>query len=36
VQTAVHAHGGQATARRLPDGSLAVDLLLPLQPLPAD
>jgi nitrogen-specific signal transduction histidine kinase len=29
VQTAVHAHGGQATARRLPDESLAIDLTLP-------
>ena len=29
VQTTVHAHGGQATARRLPDGSLALDLVLP-------
>lgn len=29
AQTVVHAHGGQATARRQPDGSIAVDLLLP-------
>ncbi|MGE3175639.1 MAG: histidine kinase dimerization/phospho-acceptor domain-containing protein [Planctomycetota bacterium] len=29
VQTAVHAHGGQATARRLPDGAVAIDLHLP-------
>lgn len=29
AQAAVHGHGGQATARRLPDGSLAFDLALP-------
>lgn len=29
VQTTVHAHHGQATARRLPDGALALDLLFP-------
>ena len=29
VQTAVHGHRGQATARRLPDASLALDLSLP-------
>jgi len=29
VQTTVHGHGGQATARRMPDGSLALDLQLP-------
>jgi len=28
VQTAVHSHRGLATARRLPDGSLAIDLVL--------
>lgn len=29
VQTAIHAHRGQATARRLPDGAVAIDLELP-------
>jgi signal transduction histidine kinase len=29
VQAAVHSHRGQATARRQPDGSLAIDLQLP-------
>jgi hypothetical protein len=28
VQTVVHAHHGQALARRLPDGAIAIDLLL--------
>jgi two-component system sensor histidine kinase CreC len=28
-QAVTHGHGGQATARRLPDDSLAIDLLLP-------
>ena len=29
LQTAVHAHGGQATARRMPSGALALDVQLP-------
>ena len=32
VQTTVHGHGGQATARRMPDGSLALDLQMPTSP----
>jgi len=30
TQTVVLAHGGQAMARRLPDGSICLDLLLPV------
>ena len=29
AQTTVHGHGGQATARRMPDGSVVLDLQLP-------
>ena len=29
AQTVVHAHGGAATARRRPDGTVLLDLLLP-------
>jgi signal transduction histidine kinase len=32
VQTVVHAHGGSALARRRPDGTLLLDLLLPAPP----
>lgn len=32
VQTTVHGHDGQATARRMPDGSVVLDLQLPSPP----
>jgi signal transduction histidine kinase len=32
AQTVVHAHGGAATARRRPDGTVLLDLLLPRAP----